>query len=125
MAGHGRHGADEALLLALACGATVEAAAAKAGVGVRTAYRRRADPAFRRRLQDLRGDMVQRASGALTAAALEAVRTLAELQRAPHPPAVRVAAARAVLEQSRQQREAAELKVRLAALEERLADQAA
>lgn len=64
MAGGSRKNADEALLLALACGATVESAARSAGVAERTAYRRLNDPAFRRRLQDLRADMVQRTAGA-------------------------------------------------------------
>jgi hypothetical protein len=125
MARRGRHGADEALLLALACGATADSAAQKAGVGARTVHRRLADPDFRRRLQELRGDMVQRTSGALTAASTEAVRTLLELLKPTQPPAVRLGAARAVLELGLKLREAAELEGRLAAVEERLAAKAA
>jgi hypothetical protein len=125
MAGRGRHRADEALLLALACGATAESAAAKAGVSLRTVRRRLADPAFRRRLQQQRGDLVQRTSGALTAAGPEALRTLLELQTPAHPAAVRLGAARAVLELGLKVRQAADLEARLAALEERLADRAA
>jgi hypothetical protein len=120
MAGTGRHNADEALLLTLACGATAEAAAQKAGVSLRTVRRRLAQPAFRQRLQQVRGDMVQRTAGALTAAATEAVRTLLELQKPPNPPAVRLAAARAVLDLGLKLREAAELEERLAELERRL-----
>jgi hypothetical protein len=47
-------------------------AARKAGISVRTAYRRLGNPEFRRRLQALRAEMVQRAAGTLIAAALEA-----------------------------------------------------
>src|SRR5579872_1500557 len=64
----GKRGTDLKLLVALACGATVEAAARQAGVSESTAYRRKADADFQRQLQALRGDMVQRAAGMLTAA---------------------------------------------------------
>jgi hypothetical protein len=43
--------ADKALLTALACGATVEQAARKAGLGERTVYRRLDDPEFLQRLR--------------------------------------------------------------------------
>jgi hypothetical protein len=65
--------------------------------------------------------MVQRTVGLLTAAAVEAVKTLLELQKASAPYAVRLGAARAVLEIGTKLREAADLKERLAALEEQLA----
>jgi hypothetical protein len=120
MAGTGKHYADEPLVMALAGGATAEAAAQKAGVSLRTVRRRLAAPAFRQRLQQVRADMVQRTAGALTAAATEAVRTLLELQKPPNPPAVRLAAARAVLDQGLKLREAAELEERLAELERRV-----
>ena len=112
--------ADEQLLLALACGATVEAAARQAGVSPDTVYRRLQDAAFTRRLQKLRFDMVQRTAGALTAANTEAVRTLLELMRVPAKANVRLGAAKAVLEIGMKVREVADLEERLAALEERL-----
>ena len=56
MSTKGRHRTDEAFLIALACGATVENAARSAGLGQRTAARRLRDPEFRRRLQEVRGD---------------------------------------------------------------------
>lgn len=121
MAHRGRRNADEALALALACGATVEQAAQKAGVSARTAHRRLVDPAFTRRVHSARGDMAQRAGGLLTGAAMESIKTLLELRRPPAPPAVRLGAARAVLEFGLRVREAAELEARLAALEVRLA----
>jgi hypothetical protein len=116
----GRKEADEALLQALACGATVEAAARAAGVSARTAHRRLADPGFSARAQQARADMVRRTAGTMTAAATEAVRTLLELLKAPSPAGVRLGAARAVLEIGLKVREVADIEQRLAALEERL-----
>jgi hypothetical protein len=116
----GRRAADERLLVALACGATVEAAARQAGVSESTAYRRLADRDFRRRLQGVRADFVQRTAGTMTAAATEAVRTLLELLKPAAPPPVRLGAAKAVLEIGLKVREAAELEERMTALEQRL-----
>jgi hypothetical protein len=123
MAQRGKRRADETLLLALACGATVEAAAAKAGVSPATAYRRLQEPDFKRRLQELRADMVQRTAGMLTAAGQEGVKTLLALQKEANPPATRLGAARAVLELGAKYRADVELEERLAALEQQLADQ--
>jgi hypothetical protein len=120
MAQTGKRNADHRLLLALACGATIEAAARQAGVSESTAHRRLADAAFRKELQGLRGDMVRRTAGTLTAAASEAVRTLLDLLKPSAPHAARLGAARSVLEIGVKLREAAELEERLAALEERL-----
>jgi hypothetical protein len=86
----------------------------------RTVYRL-AELDFRRRMQALRADIAQRIAGLLTAAAVEAVKTLLELQKASAPNAVRLKTARAVLEIGTKLREAADLKERLAALEEQLA----
>jgi hypothetical protein len=116
-----RKKADTTLLLALACGATVEAAARQVGVTPRTVYRRLEDPAFRAQVQALRTDMVQRAAATLTAAATEAVKTLVVLQHASTPAAVRLGAARAVLEIGIKLREVVDLEARLRAVEERLA----
>jgi hypothetical protein len=46
-------------------------------------------PGFRKRLTDLRSEMVERAMSMLTAASLEAVKTLVSLQDTSHPAAVR------------------------------------
>jgi hypothetical protein len=117
MAQKGRRSADEPLLMALACGATVEGAARSAGVSQQTVYRRLREDSFRLRLQQIRGEMVQRTAGMLTAAAGEAVKTLLALQQATIPAAVRLGAARAVLEIGMKLREVSELEQRLAALE--------
>jgi len=108
---------DERLLLALACGVTVEAAAQAAGLSKRTAYRRLEAPSFCQRLQQVRGEMVQRTSGMLTAAAGESVKALLALVKEGTPPAVRLGAARALLELGMKLREQADLEQRLAALE--------
>src|SRR6516225_4059343 len=107
MAQNGRRSADETLLLALACGATVETAARQAGISERTAYRRLQDNEFQRKLQALRAAMVQRTSGALTAAGMEFVKTLVALAAPGIPPATRLGAARAGLELGMKVREVA------------------
>ncbi len=124
MAAGGRQNADDVLLLALACGATIESASQKAGLSPRTAHRRLAEPRFRQQLNQIRADMVQRAASILTAAAVEAVKTLVDLQSHATPPAVRLGAARAILELGTKLREASELEERLIALEQRAAPKA-
>jgi hypothetical protein len=111
---------EDALLLALACGATVEAAAKQCGICDRTVYRRLKEPAFKAKLSEMRSDMVRRAAGMLTAAASAAVNTLLSLQKESAPPAVRLGAARAILELGIKVREMAELENRIAALEAQL-----
>ena len=123
MSGDRRKKNEEPLLLALACGATVEAAARQCGISGRTVYRRLEDPEFKRRLENVRADMIQRSAGMLTAAAGEAVRTLLSLQKDAIPAAVRLGAARAILEVGMKVRQVVELEVRLAELEELVAAQ--
>src|SRR5262249_13032182 len=116
---HGRRNVDQLLLMALACGATYEAAGAKAGVSKATVYRRLQDPEFQRQLQETQAEMVRRTSGTLTAAGTEAIKTLLGLLQPSTPAAVRLGAARTVLELGIKMRELAELEKRVAALEER------
>src|SRR5262245_18067035 len=104
-----RKKADDALLLALACGATIENAARQCRLSERTVYRRLRDPEFRLRLQEVRSDLVQRTAGLLIAAAMEAVKTLLVLQKESAPAAMRLGAARAVLEIGIKVREVADL----------------
>jgi hypothetical protein len=119
-----RKKADEIFMMALACGATIVAAAQKAGVSRATAYRRLQDPEFRSRLQEARSDMVNRAAGTLTAAATEAIKTLLSLQQTNVPHATRLGAARSILEIGIKMREVADLEERLKALEGRMATEA-
>jgi hypothetical protein len=111
---------EDALLSALACGATAEAAAKQCGVSDRTVYRRMEDPGFKARLRDVRADMVRRSAGMLTAAAGEAIRALLALLKESAPPTVRLGAARAVLEIGIKVRELAELEAEMQELEERV-----
>lgn len=113
-------GSQEALMIALACGATVEAAAAKAGMGVRTVYRRLEDPAFRQQLQEFRAQMVERSGAMLTAASMEAVKTLLSLMERSIPHATRLGAARAVIELGLKLRDLLEVEQRLTILEKRV-----
>jgi hypothetical protein len=69
--------------------------------------------------------MVSRTAGTLTAAATEAVRTLLDLLKNSASPAVRLVAARSVLELGLKVREVAEMEERLAALEQRMGSDAA
>jgi hypothetical protein len=116
----GRRNVDHNLLTALACGATVEAAARSAGISESTVYRRLRQPAFSQRLQEVRADMVQRTSAMLTASGMEAVKTLLALQQASTPASMRLGAARAILEIGLKVREVADLERRLSALEQQL-----
>src|SRR5947209_7078638 len=100
MARSGRNANDERILMALACGATYAKAAQEAGTSERTVRRKMSDAAFRAKLHRLRGEALERAGGALTAAALKAVQTLLSLQDANQPASVRLGAAKAVLELS-------------------------
>jgi hypothetical protein len=120
MPSQGRRSADDVLLMTLGCGATVEAAAQKAGVSRATVLRRLREPKFQQRLQEFRSDMVQRTAGTLTAASMEAVKTLLELQKTSIPAAVRLGAARSVIELGTKLRETAEFEARLAVLEQHM-----
>jgi hypothetical protein len=60
VAHQGRSPADESLALHLASGMTVEAAAQAAGVSRRTATRRLTEEGFRKRVDELRGELLDR-----------------------------------------------------------------
>jgi hypothetical protein len=106
--------------LALACGASAEAAAQKAGLSRRTVCRRLADPAFRAKVAAARAELARQTSGVLTAAGMSAAKTLVVLQEAANSEAVRLGAARSTLDLGRKLREAVDWGDRLAALEGRL-----
>jgi hypothetical protein len=119
MAAGGRKSGNQALTLALASGLTVEAAARQANLAPRTAYRRLAQPGFRREVDALRADMAEQALGRLTEGMTAAADTLRALLSA-RSESVRLAAARSILELGPRLREAAELEQRLRDLEDRL-----
>lgn len=121
MAHRGRRNADEALALAVATGQSLRVAAQTAGIGERTASRRWADPIFRGRVNELRGELVQRSLGRLADGMSEAADVLRGLLAAESE-SVRLGAARSVLELGVRLRESVELEQRLRDLEERSAD---
>ena len=123
MAARGRKNADDALTVALAVGATVQEAARKAGIGERTVYRRLADPAFRRRVAELRGEMIGRALGKMADGMTAAADTLRKLLKAEGE-SVRLGAARSILELGNKLRESVELEERLCALERNVRESA-
>jgi hypothetical protein len=114
----GRRHADQILSVSLAFGATVAAAARAAGVGEATVYRRLKDPEFCKMVEQAKTDMVQRTSGAITGAGMEAVKTMAELMKPSNPPSIRLGASRSILEIGMKVREREDLEQRLAALEQ-------
>jgi hypothetical protein len=116
VAHRGRRNADEALALAVATGQTLRDAAQAAGIGERTASRRWADPAFRRRVSELRGDMVQRSLGRMADGMAEAADVLRQLLAAESE-SVRLGAARSLLELGAKLRESIELEERIGEVE--------
>lgn len=103
-------------MLALASGQTLRDAANAAGIGERTATRRLADPAFRRRVDELRGEMVRRALGKMADGMADAADRLRQLLAA-RSEAVQLGACRALLELGVKLRENVELEQRLTDLE--------
>lgn len=118
MAHRGRQNADDALAVALAAGQTLRDAAAAVGMGERTATRRWADPAFRQLVSRHRGEMVSRAVGELADGMTAAAKTLRALLDCESP-AVRLGAARSLLEIGVRACEAVELEERIRVLEDR------
>jgi hypothetical protein len=120
MAHQGKKQADKLLLQNLACGAPVESAATKAGVSPRTVHRRLKDADFQRQLAEIQGDSVKRTKSFLTAAGLEAVKTLVTLMGESYPPAVRLNAARVLLDKAQSYRVEEDVVARMDAMSQRL-----
>jgi hypothetical protein len=116
----GRREVDDLLVLHLAAGTTVEAAAELAGCSRATAHRRLQDPKFRQRVRDARGSMIERAVGHMTAGAVDASATLRNLLESSNEK-IQLAAARSILELLTRVRETGEIEERLASLENRAA----
>lgn len=107
---------EAALLAALAAGQTIRDAAKAAGISERTASRHMEDPAFRQQVQEARAEIIARAASQLADAATDAATTLRGLLAAESD-AIKLGAARAILELGTKLRESVELEQRLAALE--------
>ncbi|MBX9678680.1 MAG: hypothetical protein K2X38_07935 [Gemmataceae bacterium] len=115
---------DEILLQALLCGASIDAAAKKAGMSRSAGYRRLANPKFAKQYREAKAELVKRATAILSAGSLEACKSLLELTGPKNPPATRLGAARSVIELAAKLREQTEMEERMASLEQRLdADQ--
>jgi len=119
MAGTGRKNANDALLTALATGATVHEAAKRACVSERTAFRRLSDSTFRGEVTRLRAEIVARALGKMADSMTEAADTLRQLLGAKAE-SVRLGAARSILELAIKLRETVEIEARLQAVERQL-----
>src|SRR5260370_30644149 len=117
----GRSNADDLLLMALACGATWEAAANRAGGSRPTVQRRMKNPEFCPRLQEVKADIVKRNSAGVYAASGEAIKTLVSLLPSGNPHTARLGAARTILETGMRMHEVIDLEQRLAGLEAQLA----
>ncbi len=96
MANRPKH--TDAIVLALAQGLGVAAAARQAQVHERTVRRRLADPDFRARVDQARAGMVSEAVGRLSLAGGAAATVLAQLVGSAGSEAVRLGACRAVLD---------------------------
>ncbi len=116
MAGNGRHNADDAIAAALAAGKIVRDAAAEVGVAERTIHRRLSEAGFRARVDELRSELVATALGRMADTMADAADTLRRLLGAESE-AVRLGAARSILELGCRLRESVELEQRLTTLE--------
>ena len=92
---------DDQLFQALVSGCHIENAASVAGISVRTAYRRLADPAFKQQLQEARQCLRESILAKLSDAGHDAVGTLWELMQSADDEGVRLRAAKAVLDSLR------------------------
>jgi hypothetical protein len=119
-----RH-AEEVLVLALTSGVPVPDAARQSVLSEIVVRRKLAVDRFRQRVVRARGELTAQATGLLTAAGLVAARVLAELLMPGRPPALRLAAAKAVIEIGIKLRTVVDLETQVADLERRLDQQQA
>jgi hypothetical protein len=117
----GKRNADQLLLQALAFGATDQQAAQLSGLSLRTVYRRKAEPGFRRQVQALRSEWLDRSLGIMTLTTATSSKTFADLRKENVPFAYRLGAARANYQFLLKLRQDLDLEARLATLEAQLA----
>jgi hypothetical protein len=96
--GHGKRENDELVVAALATGATYAEAAASSGVSKSTVRRRMAEPDFRARVYEERRELVDSMRARLLQAAPSAIESLASLAVSAESDAVRVRAAREIVD---------------------------
>jgi hypothetical protein len=115
-----RSAVDDRLAAALSQGFSVTSAAKQSGCSERTAHRRLADPAFRSRVEELRTETLTQTTAFLVTASTSAVRVLVESLQSPSG-AIRLAAARALLDSAVRFRELLSMEERLGRIEETVA----
>jgi len=120
MSGHVRFSGVFLAAQALANGATVADAAQQAGACERSVYRWLAHPRFRRRVAKLQQAMVRQAAARMAEGMAEAAAALRELLQSKDE-AVRLRAARALVELGSRLRDSVELEARLVDLEQQRA----
>ncbi len=118
----GRHSADDRLVMLLASGTSVRAAASQCEVGETTVWRRLRDPEFVSQLNAARSQLWSDALARLTCTATKAADRLAHLIDHAETDAVKLAAAKAVVELGCRLRDAVEFESRLQRLELEAAD---
>ena len=110
--------ADDKLAMALAGGKAIAEAAAEAGISERTAYRRLKSVAFRRKLEGLRTEALERGVNRLAQFYAEAVEELCRLCReGTKEDAQKIHAIRLLLETTHEGAKLVDLQARLKALE--------
>lgn len=119
MAGKSRHNADDLIIEALARGESQTATAKLAGCSATTIRRRLEEPEFRNQVERFRVTMLDCAAGRLGAILNRAVGALEGLLTSKTPPAVRLAAAKAVIELTFRTREVLSWEQRIADIEAR------
>jgi hypothetical protein len=119
MAHRGKANADELIATALAAGATAAEAATQAKVNPRTVFRRLQDQGFRDRVAELRGQMLSRTLGKLSDGTVEAAEALREMVK-EETGAVRLGAAKALIDLTVKVRESVDLEEQVKELEQRI-----
>lgn len=109
---------QELALSAVITHATLKEAAAAAGISETTLWRYTKEEAFARRLREARREVFSHACARLQGAAADAAAALHDLVKDGHKPvAVRVTAARAIIDQSRRSLEHDDLRAQIDELE--------
>lgn len=101
----------------VANGKTIKDASEELGIPERTAYRYSGSPEFKRRVSEIRTEILDAATGRITSAASVAVATVLELLGSTNEPSVRLNASKAIINAVRPLSELGELRQRIAALE--------
>ena len=114
---------DEQLALAIAMGASVEAAAERLGISKSTAYRRWRDLGVKRRVAELRRDITDRSIGQLVASLADAITVARQLMRDGETDSIKLKAAALLIETGLKAAAIAQLEQRVVDLESAMRNQ--